>query len=362
MDGAQVMIVAALWIMVLALLLAAASVQGAPLPPQMPEGPAMARPLAPMLVLRESDGSLTTLAPEEAEVTARVNPLEARITVRHRFRAGPGVLRSGVYVLPLPPDGAPQRLELAVGERRVAIGLAVEGPDGDPELFALPIAGIGAHAEIVVQVTYERQVALGDGRFVLTLPLPRGGSAPQISSAGWVKPGAAFRLELDPGLPIGELRSPSHGIDIERGPGERRRIVLADLEPTDGRDFILVWKPADRRAAISALRRYTASKAHPQPRPDDALILRARPIGRMLAFAPAVPQPAMMTGSPIGDGAILTAIAAKMGALQSEPGPAVSPALAASVLLTWALGALTLATRRSAGGDPSTTSRMGTLT
>ena len=362
-DAAQFMIVTALGIMFLALILAAVSVEGAPLALQMPEGPALARLAEPMLVLRESDGSFTTLAPKHAEVSARVNPLEARVTVQHRFRTGPGAARAGVYILPLPTDATPQRISLTVGDRHVEIGLAVESADIEPELFALPIDGIGAYSEITVQFTYDRPVALGDNRFVLALPLPRGDSAePRISAAGWVHPGAALKVELDPGLPIAELRSPSHGIDIERGPGQRRRIVLADTEVADGRDFVLVWKPADPRASIAALRRYTAAKTRTQPRPGDTLVLRTRPIGRILALAPAASQSVLLTGSPIDDGTILTEIDARVGAQWPESGSAVSSALAGSILGIWVLGALYLATRRSAGGRSSTTSNTGTVT
>lgn len=356
MKAESCMIAAALGIMFFALVLAAASVKASPLP--NPDAPTI-RPFDTMLVLRETDGSFAMLVPMAAEITARVDPLSARITVQHRFRAGPGAARAGVYILPLPADAAPRRLELAVGERRLEIGLATEPSDAEPELLTLPIDGIGAHAEIVVQVTYERPVALGNGRFVLALPLPRRSDAPQISNADWVEAGTSLRLELDPGVPIGELRSPSHGIDIERGPAERRRIVLSDSEPADGRDFILVWKPANPGASIAALRRYASAQAQDQAATGDALILRARPVGSLLALAPALPHSALPPGSPIDDSGLLTAITAKTGAARRDSGPTVSNAVGASILLIWALGAVYLAARRSADRGFSTTSQTG---
>lgn len=349
-DAAQIMIAAALAIMFLALLLAAAAVQGATLPIEVPPSPTVREPAAPTLVLREGDGTLSALAPETAELAAQVDALAARVSIEHRFRAGPGAPRSGVYILPLPSDARLRQLALAVGERKVEIALATErGGAAEPDLLAVPISGIGAHAEVLVRLVYDRPVALGENRFVLALPLPRGRPPePGVSRAGWPGSTPALQLDLDPGLPIAELRSPSHGIDIQRGPGERRRIRLSDPEPPAGRDFVLVWSPADPRASIAALRRFTAVRRIADPEPRDGLMLRARPIGGSLALTPAAAQPALLAGSPIDDGAILTAIAARSGASRGPSGPPVSPLVAGAVLAIWALGALLLATRRSA--------------
>jgi hypothetical protein len=362
MDAAQFMMAAALGIMFLALLLAAAAVQGATLPAQRPDAPSTSGSAGPALILRDGDGALTALAPEAAELTAHVDALAARVTVEHRFRAGPGPSRSGVYILPLPDDAEPRRVRVAVGDRNVEIGLAVERGEPRPELLALPISGIGPHAVVSIELIYERAVALGGGRFVLALPVPQGASdAPQVSLAAWSGAGTALRLELDPGLPIAELRSPSHGIDIQRGPGERRSILLADPEPAAGRDFILVWKPADPTASVAALRRFTAAERNAEPRPEEALLLRARPIGNSAALAPAVAQSALLAGSPIDDGAILTAIAARSGTGLAGSSSDISPALAGSILAVWALGAFYLATRRGARSPTSFNPSTGPL-
>jgi hypothetical protein len=361
MDAAQSMIAAALGIMFLALLLAAAAVQGATIPVQMPQA-ALAPSAGPSLIVQGEDGALTALEPSAAKVTARVDALAARVAVEHRFRAGPSAARSGVYILPLPEDAEPRRVTLAVGDRKAEIGLAVEPGEPRPELLVLPISAIGAHAEVAIELVYERQVALGAGRFVLALPLAQGATpAPELSDAAWSGGRAPLALDLDPGLPIAELRSPSHGIHIQRGPGQRRRILLADPDPAMGRDFILVWKPADPNASIAALRRFTAAIRSDESRPDDGMLLRPRALGSSIALAPAAASSAPLAGFPADDGAILTAIAARGGLTPSSPAASVSPAIAASILVLWAVGALYLATRRDARAGLPATSTTGTL-
>ena len=361
MDAAQIMVTAALGIMLLALLLAAAAVQGATLPVAMPELP-HGQADAAALILGGRQEQLTALHPEAADVLARVDASAARVTVEHRFRAGPGGARSGVYVLPLPADAEPRRVTMAVGDRKVEMGLAVEPGEDRPELLVLPISGIGPHAEVSIQLVYERSVALGGGRFVLALPiLETAASAPQFSDAAWSGARPALEVDLDPGLPIAELRSPSHGIDIQRGPGERRRILLVDPEPAAGRDFILVWKPADPGASIAALRRFAAAQRIAERRPEEALLLRARKIGHASALVPAVAQAALLPGSPIDDGAILTAIAARAGTAPETAGSSLSSAIAGSILAIWMVGALYLATRRGARGALPSTHSIGSI-
>ncbi|HXV24804.1 MAG TPA: hypothetical protein VED46_11145, partial [Alphaproteobacteria bacterium] len=346
LDAARFMILAALAIMFLALILAAAAVQGATFPPQLPDAPALGPAGGPALVLREADRSLSVRSPDAARITARVDPLSARVTVEHRFQTGPGAPKSGVYMLPLPADAQPRRLSLAVGDRRIEVGLVAEHGEEAPGLLALPISGIGAHTEVAIRLIYDRPVALGEGRFMLTLPLLQATIAePRLSDASWSGADAVLELELDPGLPIAELQSPSHGIDIRRGPGERRYVLLSDFEPARRGEFVLVWKPSDPNASIAALRRFTAAERNADLPAQEALLLRPRSIGRGDALVPAVPQWTQPTGSPIDDGAILTAIAARNGATGSPSGPAISPLLAGLFLLAWMLGAIYLATR-----------------
>src|SRR4029453_16489972 len=88
LDAAQIMVTAALAIMLLALLLAAAAVQGATLPVAMPDLPAART--GPALILEDGRENLTVLNPEAAQGTARVDASAARVSVEHRFRAGPG--------------------------------------------------------------------------------------------------------------------------------------------------------------------------------------------------------------------------------------------------------------------------------
>jgi hypothetical protein len=341
--AAQIVIAAALGIMLIALLLAAASVQAAAAW-QIPE-PIAETPTTPVLVLREPKGQLVQLAAEKSEILAEVNPATARIQMRHRFRAGPGELRDGVVLLPLPADARPLRLRLAIGPRRIEADLTVEAGEAGAPALAVPVTAVPAHAEIAVEVTYARAVTLGENRFVLSVPLAAADrAAARLGAAAWQEAMASspLAIELDPGLPLAELRSPSHGIDIARRTGERRRIVLADSEPMDGRDFVLVWSPADPSAALGALRRYAAhTTAKAAPQTQGALALRARRLGEVQAL---VPVSAGM-GPLLDSGGVLTTLAARSATAGLSEAAAPAP-LVAGLLLLWGVGALYLVTRR----------------
>jgi len=243
------------------------------------------------------------------------------------------------------------------------ISLAAAEPDAHPEMLALPVSRIPANSEVLVRLAYDCPVELGEGRFVLALPLSRlGGGKPGVSNAAWQRMDTTLSVDLDPGLPIAELYSPSHGIDISREQDERRRIVLADSETANGRDFILVWKPADPHASIGALRRYTALKMPALPLADDALVLRTRMVGTLPALVPATVQPALLVGSPIDNGAILDQLAARTGAAPSMLASPLTPGIVGAALLIWALGAFYLATRRGADGVSTNDSTRETTT
>ena len=204
MDAAQFMIAAALTIMALALVLAAAAVQAAPLTMPVPEGPAAGAGSAPMLLLQEPDGALTPLAPEEGRVTARVNPSTARVTLSYRFRAGPGALRSGVYLLPLRHPGpvAKQVSTLDhLSEGRLIFGVGVGGEfPREYALAGVPLEERGARLSegiAVLRKLWSGEKVAHEGRFY---PFPEVQMLPPARQYA-PSPATAPRLTRPPSVP-----------------------------------------------------------------------------------------------------------------------------------------------------------------
>nr|WP_240901461.1 marine proteobacterial sortase target protein [Thioalkalivibrio sp. XN279] len=246
------------------------------------------------------------------EIRARVTGNTGRIEVTQRFSNPRDEWVEGLYVFPLPADAAVDQMEMQVSDRviRGEIQPREEArrtyeaardsgrraslvEQARPNMFTTSVANIPPGGEITVRIAYLTVVPWRDARYELKLPMaitPR--FAPAVEGdAGWspgpeasagltlpehitpelVAPGlqtARIEIELNAGLPLATLHSPSHAIKIGTGDtvaadagtwrgGKasattgRRRIVAA-AAPMD-RDFELRWTPViapETQAAI----------------------------------------------------------------------------------------------------------------
>ena len=252
-----------------------------------------------------------------SDVHIRVSGQVARVKVRQRFRNPSKVWLEGIYVFPLPERSAVDRLIMTVGDRRVegrimeraaaervyreaaAAGKRASLLSSErPNVFVVSVANVGPGDEVVVEIEYQDRVAYRDGRFDLRFPMvvaprytPPAGAAPLVKAPLGPPPprvqpiavepmeppedagrdlfgpvrrpseqggdGQENRLslvvELDPGLPIAELRSVYHDILIEARDAARRIVTLADRDVAANRDFLLTWRPAVGAAPEAAI-------------------------------------------------------------------------------------------------------------
>ncbi len=229
------------------------------------------------------------------EMRVRVTGHTARVEVTQRFSNPRDEWVEGLYVFPLPGDAAVDSLEMQIGERiirgeiqpretaretyekaRAAGQRASLVEQERPNMFTTSVANIPPRGEVTVRIAYLAVSAWRDARYSLVLPLaitPRftPGLAPEAQPhAGtqlaalqsravnaWsganttpehVASGlqtAHIEIELNAGLPLAALDSPSHAFTSDStvlpGGGERHRIVAPDA-PMD-RSFELVWTP-----------------------------------------------------------------------------------------------------------------------
>jgi Ca-activated chloride channel family protein len=237
------------------------------------------------------------------EVRVRVTGHTARVEVTQRFSNPRDEWVEGLYVFPLPGEAAVDTMEMEVGERvirgviqpreearetyeraRSAGQRASLVEQERPNMFTTSVANIPPRGEVTVRIAYLAVSAWRDARYHLALPLaitprftpgPAPGIAPGMApgltpglaseasldapaTPEHVAPGlqtARIEIELNAGLPLAALESPSHAVFIEQealpGGHERHRIV-APAAAMD-RAFELSWTPVlapDTQAAI----------------------------------------------------------------------------------------------------------------
>jgi Ca-activated chloride channel family protein len=246
------------------------------------------------LMLREGDRWVATLA-MDTTVDMQVRGLLAEVSVRQTYRNDSSQWREGRYLLPLPENAAVGALTLRIGDRviegeirekeeakAVYAAAAASGQRASlveqnrPNLFQTAVANIGPGEEIQVEVRYWQPVAYRDGVFSLGLPLtltprytpsastafalddtanaaealPVANAAVDAGSA--LPPSVVLTAEIEPGLPLQSLTSPTHAVTvIAEGPSYR--VVLANFAEASDRDFVLQWQPVPSKAPRSAV-------------------------------------------------------------------------------------------------------------
>ena len=248
------------------------------------------------LQLRDRDGSTwTATLAMDTRVEMQVHGLMAEVAVRQTYRNDSSQWREGRYLLPLPENAAVGGLTLRVGDRliegeikekeeaKAAYAAAASAgqraslvEQNRPNLFQTAVANIGPGEEIEIEVRYWQPVLYRDDVFSLRLPLtltPRYeperatsyamqavGNRPEAlpAVAGAVDAGSALPptvellAEIEPGLPLQSLTSPTHAITVSADDGVYR-VTLANLVEGSGRELELRWVPVPSRAPRSAV-------------------------------------------------------------------------------------------------------------
>lgn len=243
------------------------------------------------LQVREEDRWVASLA-MDTTVHMQVHGLLAEVTVRQTYRNDASQWREGRYLLPLPENAAVGGLTLRVGDRLIegeirekaqaratyeaaaAVGQRASLVEQNrPNLFSTAVANIGPGEEVEIEVRYWQPVRYQDGVFSLHLPLtltPRYLPGRDIDQAGprnpeqlpmaagaqaahgALPPTVALTAEVEPGLPLQSIGSPTHAVTV-MAEGRTYRVTLAaEVEPSD-REFELRWEPVPSRAPRSAV-------------------------------------------------------------------------------------------------------------
>ncbi len=211
----------------------------------------------------EAEEALPDLPLIDTQVDATVSGFVARVSVTQSFTNDQDSPIEALYLFPLPADAAVDDMEMRIGSRRVRAQIKRKAAAQQtytqarsegrraalleqqrPNLFAQRVANIQPGERIDVVIQYVQTLPFEDGQYQFVFPMnaaPRfdpsdPGSVARSAGERRAADTVALTLNVDAGMTIADLASPSHEIHVERQ-GPRARIQLTENAPD--RDFIL---------------------------------------------------------------------------------------------------------------------------
>jgi len=250
----------------------------------------------------EAEGAGLLLATGEGLVVAPVQATSTRMkvtgsTVRsvvtQRFTNPSDESLEGVFVFPLPEDGAVDHIRMRVGERAIEGRIEdraqarenyerakAQGQQGSlveqerPDLFTARVANIAPWSTVEVSIEYQQTLALRDGAWRLRIPAlfdhradapgSAGATSPRVPAMS-MAPAVSLVVDIDPGMPISRPVSGSHEVlviedraaaestatEAESAPRYQVRLKPGSAAPE--RDFELEWQPLPGHAPVAML-------------------------------------------------------------------------------------------------------------
>jgi Ca-activated chloride channel family protein len=256
------------------------------------------QPAAPSEVLPPSLRAKPPGASEEiplplkhTDVQASIAAYIATVHVTQQYHNPYGEKIEAVYVFPLPPDAAVNEFVMTIGERHIR-GIIREREEAErvyeeakrqgyvaslltqerPNIFTQSVANIEPGKAIDIELTYFHTLHYRDGEYEFVFPMvvgprfnppgsttgvgavPRGrhGSSGQATEVQYLKPGErsghdiGLAVDVEAGVTIEALASPSHAIETTVLSPTRRRVALSRLDTIPNKDFVLRYKVAGK--------------------------------------------------------------------------------------------------------------------
>ena len=194
-----------------------------------------------------------------------------------------------VYVFPLPTDAAVTDFLMTVGKRTIR-GIIREKKEAEriykaakqqgyraalltqerPNVFTQKVANIEPGHDIDIDLTYFHLLTPVAGQYEFVLPtvvgprynppgfkagisaVAQGGSSNEhATSVNYLRPGTtsahdiSVHVEIESGLPLREVSSPSHSIDVTHSSPASASVTLSPNDRLPDKDFILRFRPDD---------------------------------------------------------------------------------------------------------------------
>lgn len=240
------------------------------------------------------DGRVTALPLLRSEVVVELRGDLASVKLTQTFSNPGTVALHARYVFPLPPDAAVHGMTLRCGDEIIEARIRQEQEakaefeqakregrqaalltQHRPNVFTQEVAHLMPGRPVEVEVRYVHPVPLEDGELVFHFPMvvgpryltanaPAAGEPAPLKLGAWNVPASApvatgravdgsrvsLELQLDAGMPVRAIGSPTHAVDITAQGATRRTVRLAGSRTADDRDFELHYRLAGERAAV----------------------------------------------------------------------------------------------------------------
>jgi len=261
----------------------------------------------------EASGSLVVLDPggkpkgscplKQTNVKAEISGFISRVVVTQEFENPFKEKIEAVYTFPLPQNAAVDDMTMIVGDRTVrgrilrreeaqavydaarSGGQVASLLDQErPNIFTQSVANIMPGEQVKVTISYVETLKYEDGSYEFVFPLVVGPRyVPGSATGSRVNGGAVFSpdtdivpdasritprpvpegmraghdvsldITLDAGVPIEDVTSKSHAIDLERPDGSRAHVRLKDSSVIPNKDFILRYDVAGKTISDALL-------------------------------------------------------------------------------------------------------------
>lgn len=260
-------------------------------PGKIPEG---------QLRIQTEEGKVLALPLAHTSVEAEVSGILGRVWVTQYFTNPYDHPIEAVYVFPLPQMAAVDDMEMQIGERvirgemkkreearRIYEEARSQGKTASlleqerPNIFTQSVANILPGDHIRIRIRYVEDMKYEDGGYEFVFPMVVGprfipGTPAGKAGTGFspdtdrvpdasritppsLKPGERsahdidVTLTLDAGVPVQEVKSPSHDLKIENGEGDIRKITLASHDTLPNKDLIIRYKTAGKQLETATL-------------------------------------------------------------------------------------------------------------
>lgn len=220
------------------------------------------------------------------DVKADISGFVARVNVTQEFVNPSKTPVEAIYSFPLPEDGAVDQMTMIVGDRRIvgrikkkeearkiyeaakSAGKTASLLDQErPNIFTQAVANIMPGQKITVAISYVNILKYDEGGYEFSFPMTIGPryiaaghdakDAQKISPPVAVKQRAGYDIsmtvDIDAGVPLQNVESMLHKVNIQRSGTSMARISLADQAEIPNRDFILKYDTAGKELQTALL-------------------------------------------------------------------------------------------------------------